>query len=256
MCRIVEKYANDRHDKAANVAASCFLTPESDEVRKYRTGQRHWALKRNNPTVRFPRKIANVLRVYYNEQNPHCSPDEAATRLAALPEYKNSLYVRYVMEPGKIKAFFATLKSKKVNGVVPALSGVGPACNDGYKQWTTVADMAAEYERRLAAGTMSKPLRKPSNKPTWAALLELNDLQTANTLTTEDEETTHADASPDGEAEDDLAEDCDDEDSAEEDDTGTATEKSSIEDAHLQYDALDNEDSHVEHDVPEFEDGD
>jgi hypothetical protein len=38
------------------------------------------------------------------------------------------------METGKIKAFFATPKSKKVNGVAPALSGLGTAYNDGYKQ--------------------------------------------------------------------------------------------------------------------------
>jgi hypothetical protein len=85
---------------------------------------------------------------------------------------------------------------------------------------------------------MAKPLRKPSNKPTWAALLELNDLQTANALATEDKETARADSPQDGEADDDTAEDCDDEDSGGEDEVGTVTEESSIEDTHLQHGTL------------------
>ena len=60
----------------------------------------------------------------------------------------------------------------------------------------------------------------------------------------------------DGEADDDMAEDCDDEDSGGEDEMGTMTEESSIEDAHLQYGILENVDRHTEYDVPEFEDVD
>jgi hypothetical protein len=118
--------------------------------------------------------------------------------------------------------------------------------------------MTAECERRLAAGTVPniKPLRKPRNKPTWAALLELNDLQTANTLATQDEETTRADSSQDGEADDEMAEDCDDGGSGGEGEIETMTEESSIEDARLLCDTLASVDRHVEHDVPEFEDVD
>ena len=119
MCRIAEKFVNEGYDKDVMEAAICFNTPESAEVLSFVTGGRHWALKRNNPTVTFPLPISNILRTYYNEQNPHCSPDDAAARLAALPQYSKSLYVRYVMDANKIKAFFSTLKAKKVNGVVP-----------------------------------------------------------------------------------------------------------------------------------------
>ena len=103
VCVIAEKYANQMHDKAVKEAAEAFNTAEDAQLKSYRVGGKYWARKRNNPTVNFPLKIANQLRVYYNEQNPHCSPDEAYTRLVGLPKYQHSLYVKYVIIPGKIQ---------------------------------------------------------------------------------------------------------------------------------------------------------
>jgi len=58
-------------------------------------------------------KIANELRVMYNEQNPHCPPENAATRLHAMEDYKGPLYVQLVMHADKTKVFFGGLKAKK-----------------------------------------------------------------------------------------------------------------------------------------------
>ena len=203
MRRIAEKFANEGYDKDVMEAAICLNTPESAEVLSFVTGGSHWALKRNNPTVTFPLPISNILRTYYNEQNPHCSPDDAAARLAALPQYSKSLYVRYVMDANKIKAFFSTLKAKKVNGVVPEQGEVTEAA-EGYKQWITVGDMKQEYSRRVAAGTMKKLLRQPNNKYGWAMALELNDMQLSSVITNNMEEIVHAEGVADGIAEDSV----------------------------------------------------
>ena len=52
--------------------------------------------------------------------------------------------------------------------------------------------MKEEYQRRLAANTISKPFKMPSNKEGWANLLEVNDIQTANMITTDLEQEDHA----------------------------------------------------------------
>ena len=235
MCRIAEKFANGRYDKDVKEAARCFNTPESVEVLNFITGERHWALKRNNPTVKFPLKIANILRGWYNEQNPHCSADEAAARLVLVKEYRKSLYVRYVMEATKIKAFFSTLKAKKVNGVVPELAELTES-SDGYKHWTTVPDMKQEYTRRVMAGTMAKLLKKPTNKHGWAMALELNDLQLANTVTNSMEEAAYAKGVEDGLA-DNNAEDSGDEGEPDDGDADGGLQ-GAPEDAHLEYQLL------------------
>lgn len=142
------------------------------------------------PTVKMTNRMANVLRVMYNEQNPHCSPEDAATRLLALPEYRDSLHVRYVMTADKIKVFFGSLKKKKKDGQVPELHRTATA--DGYKTFNTVPQMRAEYDRRVLAGVMAKPMRMPTKKVGWAALLELNDMQQENLITHSGEEDSHS----------------------------------------------------------------
>ena len=94
VCRIVDSYANGRYDKAVEEAAKCFNTPEDASLKKHRVGGSYWARKRNNPTVQFPVAIANTLRMWHNEQNPHCTPEEAASRLISKAEHQHSL--RYV----------------------------------------------------------------------------------------------------------------------------------------------------------------
>jgi hypothetical protein len=232
VCVIAEKYANQMHDKAVKEAAEAFNTAEDAQLKSYRVGGKYWARKRNNPTVNFPLKIANQLRVYYNEQNPHCSPDEAYTRLVGLPKYQHSLYVKYVIIPGKIKAFFGGLKSKKVKGVVPPLTST--ASDKGYKQYTTVAEMREEYQRRLLANIISKPFKIPSNKEGWANLLEVNDIQTANMVTTDLEQDEHAADDGGDDAAEDLHGDCDPEGAE-----SSSTEGGSPpEEAHMMYDLL------------------
>ena len=189
VCNIVDKYANDEYDKSIEEAASCFNIPEDAAVKRQRAGGKYWARKRNNPTVQFPVHMANDLRGWYNEQNPHCTADEAAERLQL--QHRGSLYVKHVMTGGKIKTFFGGLKAKKVNGQVPVLTAVASAT--GYKQWETLSDLREEVKRRIEEGTMVKPLRQPSNKPGWAQLLELNDMQIDNALSEDTEEACHAD---------------------------------------------------------------
>ena len=172
-------------------AAAAFTTPEDASVKDYATGGKHWALKKNVPTVTIPIKMANQLRIMYNEQNPHCAPEEAAIRLLALPEYHQSLYVKHVMTADKIKVFFSSLKKKKKDGAVPELTRT--AGSNGYRSFSTVDAMKVEYHRRLDQGEITKPKPMPSKKDEWALLLELNDLQRANTLTETDEETQHLD---------------------------------------------------------------
>jgi hypothetical protein len=105
------------------------------------------------------------------------------------------------MEAIKIKAFFSTLKAKKINGVVPELGEVQEA-SDGYKQWTTVGEMRGEYRRRMESGTIKKLLRQPKDKHGWAMALELNDLQAASTITNNMEEAAHAERAAETMAED------------------------------------------------------
>ena len=186
--------------------------------------------------MRFPLKIANILRAYYNEQHPHCSPDEAASRLRLLPQYSKSLYVRYVMEATKIKAFFSTLKAKKVNGVVPELGEVSEV-SDGYKQWTTVGEMKGEYTRRMESGAMKKLLRQPKDKYGWAMALELNDLEAASIITNSMEENAHAERATEtivGEGGDPSSEEYEDDGPESDDEDANAAPG----DAHLQYDIL------------------
>ena len=235
MCSIAEEFANGSHEQDVKEAARCFNTPESQEVLAHATGGRHGALKRNNPTVKFPLKIANILRAHYNKQHPHCSPEEAASRVRLLSQYSKSLYVRYVMEAIKIKAFFSTLKAKEVNGVVPELGEVQEA-SDGYKQWTTVDEMRGEHRRRMESGTMKKLLRQPKDKHGWAMALELNDLQAASVITNNMEEAAHAER-----AAETMAEDGDQSGVDFEDDGGESDEEdgnAAPGDAHLQCDLL------------------
>jgi len=229
VCRIAELYALGNHAKEVKEAASCFNTPEDAAVSRHRSGGKYWARKRNNPTVQFPIVMANVLRVWYNEQDPHCTADEAADRLILKPEYKDSLYVKHVMTAGKIKAFFGGLKSKKVNGQVPVLSSVATAT--GYKQWNTLGDLKEEAKRRIDEGAMAKPLRMPTNKAGWAVLLELNDMQTDNAMSEEADEAGHCDA--EGVTEDVCGDEDDDEDGLLSD-----NEQISPEEAILAYDEL------------------
>lgn len=226
VCRIVDSYANGRYDKAVEEAAKCFNTPEDASLKKHRVGGSYWARKRNNPTVQFPVAIANTLRMWYNEQNPHCTPEEAASRLISKAEYQHSLYVKHVMTAGKTKAFFSGLKSKKVNGVVPVLSTVATA--SGYKEWTTLNDLKEECKRRLEEGSMAKPLRQPTTKAGWATLLELNDMQIENSMSLDAEEAAH------GDEEDSDGDDCDDDDEG--DDEGD--EPVCLAEAECVYDAL------------------
>ena len=90
--------------------------------------------------------------------------------------------------------------------------------------------MKDEFSRRLAAGTISKPVRVPSDKQGWAVLLELNDLQLSNTLMMADEECAHADGVEDGEANDDLD---DVSEAGDDDEVGTSAAE-----AHMSYDLL------------------
>ena len=189
VCDIAERWANERHGAAVEDAAKAFTTPEDATVKKYVTGGKGWASKRNQPTANMSNRMANQLREMYNEQNPHCSPDDAATRLHAMKEYKGSLYVKLVMRADKIKVFFSGLKAKKVNGAVPVLNLKKAA--GGYKQFTTVPAMRGEYERRLRAGTIVKQIRMPTKKEQWATLLHLNDIDIENTVTMDDEEMNH-----------------------------------------------------------------
>jgi hypothetical protein len=227
VCVIAEKYANQQHDAAILEAATSFNTTEDAVVKLHRVGGAYWARKRNNPTVPFPIAMANTLRKWYNEQNPHCSPDEAAERLRRMPEYKDSLYVKHAMHAGKIKAFFSGLKSKKVNGVVPVLSSIATAT--GYKQWSTLSDLKEESKRRIDEGTMAKPLRQPTAKAGWAQLLELNDVQVENAMSVETEEAAHGE-----ESYDDAGDVSDDDDDA--DESGPMC----IEEAECVYDQLGN----------------
>ena len=230
VCVLTEKFANKEHNEDVLEAAKSYNTPEPQSVLQHHTGGKYWALKKNVPTVRFPLKLANVLRVMYNEKDPHVSPDEAAERLTALPQHAGSLYIKYVMNADKIKAFFSTLKNKKKNGEVPVLVAGTNTNSDGYGQWTTVPAMKDEFSRRLAAGTISKPVRVPSDKQGWAVLLELNDLQLSNTLMMADEECAHADGVEDGEANDDLD---DMSEAGDDDEVGTSAAE-----AHMSYDLL------------------
>lgn len=228
VCKIVEQYANGNHEKDVLEAASCFNTPEDAAILRHRVGGKYWAQKRNNPTVQFPVRMANQLRVWYNEKDPHVTADEAAERLRL--EYKDSLYVKYVMTAGKIKAFFSGLKSKKVNGVVPELASVATAT--GYKHWNTLNDLKGEAKRRIEEGSMAKPLRQPTNKAGWAAIIELNDMQAENALSDDAEEAAHC--SDGGGAEDDVCADEDDGDvCGDEDDAAVSPEE-----AHFVYDQL------------------
>ena len=216
-------------------AAQAYNTPEAASVLRYQTGGKYWALKKNVPTVRFPIKMANTLRGWYNEKDPHVSPDEAAVRLSLRDEYAGSLYIKYVMNADKIKAFFSTLKSKKNNGVVPVVTPGNIKCNDGYGQWTTVEALKGELARRVDAGTMVKPSRTPTDKQGWAILLELNDVQQDNTLTLSDEESSHVDTEDGGEAAFDVNGDLPDEN--DEDDRGD-DEDMAMQEAHMGYDQL------------------
>ena len=153
--------------------------------------KKHWALKKNVPTVTIPIKMANHLRVMYNQQNPYIAPEEASILLRQIDEYKQSLYVKHVMTADKIKVFFSSLKKKKKDGVVPELART--AGSNGYRSFSTIGAMKAEYVRRLDLGCITKPKPMPSKKDEWALLLELNDLQQENTLTEASEESQHLD---------------------------------------------------------------
>jgi len=200
---IAERWANKHHDADVLEAAAAFTTPEDASVKEYATGGKHWALKKNVPTVTIPIKIANHLRVMYNQQNPHIAPEEAAILLRQIGEYKQSLYVKHVMTADKIKVFFSSLKKKKKDGVVPELTRtVG---SNGYRSFATVGAMRAEYIRRLDLGHITKPKPMPSKKDEWALLLELNDLQRENTLMEADEESQHQDDAEEAREEEDDA---------------------------------------------------
>jgi hypothetical protein len=186
---IAEQWANEKHDDDVKDAAAAFTTPEESSVKQYATGGEYWALKKNVPTVQISNRMANQLRLMYNEQNPHVSPEGAAVGLLALPEYHQSLYAKHVITADKIKVFFGGLKKKKVNGVVPELHRQA-GCN-GYKSFVTAPAMKAEYQRRLELGHITRPKPMPSKKEHWAVMLELNDLQRANTITDHEEENQH-----------------------------------------------------------------
>ena len=197
---IAEQWANEKHEDDVKDAAAAFTTPEDSSVKQYVTGGKYWALKKNVPTVQISNRMANQLRLMYNEQNPHVSPEGAAVRLLALPEYRQSLYVKHVITADKIKVFFGGLKKKKVNGVVPEIDRRA-GCN-GYKSFVTVPAMRDEYQRRLELGHITRPKPMPSKKQDWAVMLELNDLQRANTITDHEEENQHGEDAEDADEED------------------------------------------------------
>ena len=118
-----------------------------------------------------------------------------------------------------------------MKGVVPPLTAT--ASDKGYKQYTTVVEMKEEYQRRLAVNIISKPLKIPSNKEGWANLLEVNDIQTANMVTTDLEQDDHAADDGGDDAAEDLHGDC-----APEDEGPSTTEGGPPEEAHLMYDLL------------------
>jgi hypothetical protein len=89
-------------------------------------------------------------------------------------------------------------------------------------------------DRRLAVNIISKPFKIPSNKEGWANVLEVNDIQTANMVTTDLEQDEHAADNGGDDAAEDLHGDCDPEGT----DSSSTEGGSPPEEARLMYDLL------------------
>ena len=154
-------------------------TPETASIANLPFEPRGWMMKRYLPSICMPKPMKVLLLEYFNEY-PHVSPYGALLRLLALNQYRNDVFVMYVLTPMRIKGFFGTMlaykKKHKIakNTPVPVIAAGAATTAIVYGDLTNQELLAKEIIRRGISSTCKSRLVK-MGRPVLVGMLQEND---------------------------------------------------------------------------------